>query len=245
MQNTGYARRGFTLIELLVVIAIIAILAAILFPTFAFVSEKVRQNNCMSNMVAIQQSVRLYHEDFQKYPPVLYAYGQPNTQIGTVATSSRTLYKYNAKDYQYFVCPDNINPPLGATTTAVYPPGLPLSGQVMVNGSPALFYVADSYDIGRQVDAQGNAVTPPVYEVHYSLDWTGSLAVNDPKNQLKYPDPPADTTIITWCTYHAAINHANVITVLKLAGGAKPTEVNKAIFDPTVPGKPYLPLNFQ
>ena len=40
---------GFTLIELLVVIAIIAILAAILFPSFATAREKARQASCMSN----------------------------------------------------------------------------------------------------------------------------------------------------------------------------------------------------
>src|SRR5687767_3255055 len=61
--------RGFTLIELLVVIAIIAILAGILFPTFASSREKARQIACISNLKQIGSALALYaHDSDGSYP---------------------------------------------------------------------------------------------------------------------------------------------------------------------------------
>jgi len=55
---------GFTLIELLTVIAIIAILASILFPTFARAREKARQSACMSNEKQIGLALQMYASDY-------------------------------------------------------------------------------------------------------------------------------------------------------------------------------------
>ena len=52
-------RLAFTLIELLVVIAVIAILAAILFPTFAEARGKARQAACLSNLRQMCVAVHL------------------------------------------------------------------------------------------------------------------------------------------------------------------------------------------
>src|SRR5947207_6132603 len=67
----SHYRLGFSLIELLIVIAIIAILAAILFPTFGRVREQSRQTTCMTNMHQIQVAASLFHQDNNKWPCML------------------------------------------------------------------------------------------------------------------------------------------------------------------------------
>ena len=56
-------RRGFTLIELLVVIAIIAILAAILFPTFMMAKRHANASACIGNMKQIGSAIMMYVDD--------------------------------------------------------------------------------------------------------------------------------------------------------------------------------------
>jgi prepilin-type N-terminal cleavage/methylation domain-containing protein/prepilin-type processing-associated H-X9-DG protein len=60
-------RKGFTLIELLIVIAIIAIIAAILYPTFAQAREKARQAACFSNLHQIGLASQMYTQDYDEY----------------------------------------------------------------------------------------------------------------------------------------------------------------------------------
>ncbi|MCX6343444.1 MAG: DUF1559 domain-containing protein [Armatimonadetes bacterium] len=61
MYNKTY--HGFSLIELLVVIGIIAILAAILFPTFIAARDKAYQTQCLGNLKQIGLATMMYQND--------------------------------------------------------------------------------------------------------------------------------------------------------------------------------------
>lgn len=241
MRSNAKPWKGFSLIELLVVIAIITILAAILFPVFARAREQTRRTACMANMHQIGVALKLYGEDNNgKYPPVLmcspYVAGSPQTLYNGVGTpidlhqvQNKTLVigqKY-LKDVDMFQCPDNGTNPATAVTAknaVVYPPGTPFGG----NSVPGYFYSWDSYDIGPQVDINGNPTG--LMERHYSTDWTGVIGATDAKNQLKYGSAAPDTTVVTWCTYHVAIGHGDQIPVLFLNGTTRSVPIKQFIY---------------
>jgi general secretion pathway protein G len=66
-QQSG--RFAFTLVELLTVIAIIAVLAAIIFPTFSAARGKARQVSCQSNLRQIGMGFQMYTQDYDGYLP--------------------------------------------------------------------------------------------------------------------------------------------------------------------------------
>jgi len=98
--------------------------------------------------------------------------------------------------------------------------------------TPAVFYQYDSYDTAPRVDKDGRQVMgsdgQPITELHYSPDWTGLVDdPNDPPNQMKFPTPPEDTTVATWCSYHAP--SAGQAIVLFLNGHAKTVPVGQLV----------------
>lgn len=61
-------QNGFTLIELLVVIAIIGVLTSLLVVNYQSARERARDAQRKSDLRSLQNSLRLYYNDFQGYP---------------------------------------------------------------------------------------------------------------------------------------------------------------------------------
>ena len=59
---------GFTLIELLVVISIISVLTAIILPNMMGMRQRARDSKRKSSLNQLKTALRLYYNDFQKYP---------------------------------------------------------------------------------------------------------------------------------------------------------------------------------
>lgn len=73
ITNQAFIKQAFTLIELLVVIAIVAILAALLFPTFAKARENARRATCASNQRQLGLAITQYVQDADEMFPWSYS----------------------------------------------------------------------------------------------------------------------------------------------------------------------------
>lgn len=67
--------KGFTLIELMIVIAIIAILAAILIPSFIHARDQSKLGACESNLRSLGTSTEMYANDYNGNYPTVSATG--------------------------------------------------------------------------------------------------------------------------------------------------------------------------
>jgi prepilin-type N-terminal cleavage/methylation domain-containing protein len=102
MTRLRTRREGFTLIEMLVVIGIIAVLAAIILPVYMAAQEKARQGNCLSNMHAIANAIKIAYQDEKSYPVEPYVDGQGYWQGGVSA-----LYPDYLTAAKSLACPDD------------------------------------------------------------------------------------------------------------------------------------------
>jgi prepilin-type N-terminal cleavage/methylation domain-containing protein/prepilin-type processing-associated H-X9-DG protein len=101
-------RSAFTLIEILVVIAIIALLAAIIFPTFTRTRENARGISCASNLKQIGLALMQYTEDYEGFHPVAGA-DVPWDTIDPTTQNYSWMQQVQAyvKDRQVFHCPSD------------------------------------------------------------------------------------------------------------------------------------------
>ena len=185
------------------------------------------------------------------------------------------LYREQVKDYNAFLCPDNLVKDKTMVTQVYYPltvfptptlvtwqagdptdptksgdADLPYDSSVSYTSprQPKLYYRMDSMDIGPMLNSDGtqrmiNGV--PAYELHYTPDWTHELGATADVNgsgqanvtQLKYRNPPANRTIITYVTDHVTTAKSSSVLILLDSGTARKMDYQAAL--------QQLPLNYQ
>jgi prepilin-type N-terminal cleavage/methylation domain-containing protein/prepilin-type processing-associated H-X9-DG protein len=128
-RNRGLQRRGegasqikkphgFTLIELLVVIAIIAILPALLLPSLSRARQSALRVQCASNLHQIGVALKLYVDDFQKFP----CFGGPDLLPYMPFSEWRSSYwdakllAYAGENQGLFLCPGSLSSNRNAAT---------------------------------------------------------------------------------------------------------------------------------
>ncbi len=129
MQNYNPKfKKGFTLIELLVVVALIGILATLVLANLNAARERGRDAQRKSDLRNIQTALRLYYNDYDKFPAGtgnikgcgtgganLCIWGDPfeaggNTYMSTLPRDSIFYYKYtqiDADTYTLEACLEN------------------------------------------------------------------------------------------------------------------------------------------
>jgi prepilin-type N-terminal cleavage/methylation domain-containing protein/prepilin-type processing-associated H-X9-DG protein len=187
-MNTHRKAHGFTLIELLVVIAIIAILAAILFPTFARARENARRTSCASNLKQLGLGIVMYTQDNDGCYPKAFL-SSPRPTPDDAPTNGRwhntTLFWQNfaypyIKNTQVFYCPstnrlnaENIN--YGANAGV-----LPISATAQVLPESLLAAPSKTYmlmDNGSYTARTQYATAPNSY---FYMPGTGQLGTPEP-----------------------------------------------------------------
>lgn len=151
--------RGLTLIEILVVIAVIAILSAIIFPSFSRARAEAYRNGDLSAMNNLRNAVLLYREDQGGFPPQLLGYATtyasgPN--VGGVIPANRIqsyLFPRRVNRIDDFR-PANNRIGMSDITNATYPnrdprnPGA--APQYDLNGDGVIDLIADDPAEARQ-----------------------------------------------------------------------------------------------
>ena len=95
---------AFTLIELLVVIAVIGILAALLLPALNRAKAGAHRARCTNNLRQLALALRLYMDEFQKYP--LY---QDYSAYPAFVFWQDKLLTYVANNKALYICPANFS----------------------------------------------------------------------------------------------------------------------------------------
>lgn len=214
---------GLTLVELLTVLALLAIAVAIILPVIPGVNTRGLGIQCQLNLQAIYQAIKLYHLDYQGYPPFDTCSPQQSPPIGRGLLALYSFVEYDPQlaNYRrirtgylnspsYLHCPLDRSQKLNADDdndgkvdeeffNFVDDDG---DGKVDEDLKSAEYC---SYQVGEDiVKDPGDAFT-------YLRTRTGNSADPDASRQLsrlcidgvdKIPYFADDTTVITWCKHH-------------------------------------------
>lgn len=145
----GVPQRGFTLVEMLLVIAIIAIVSAIVVPSYRLMERQGHRSSCAANLKAIGQGLAIFREDYRCYPP------------------DATEWLWTREAVQAYRTQYGEDPPgdfgLGTAVGAAYNPnGSPINTGVHGLGLYTLFYlgtyasVLPPYSVDPRLDRTAN-----------------------------------------------------------------------------------------
>lgn len=140
---------GFTLVELLLVIAIIAIVSAIVVPSYRLTERHGHRSTCAAHLKAIGQALAIFREDYRCYPP------------------DATEWLWTKEAVQAYRSTYGEDPPgdfgLGTAVGAAYnPDGTPINTGVHGLGLYTLFYlgayasVLPPYSVDPRLDRAAN-----------------------------------------------------------------------------------------
>jgi prepilin-type N-terminal cleavage/methylation domain-containing protein/prepilin-type processing-associated H-X9-DG protein len=162
-------KTGFTLIELLVVIAIIAILAAMLLPGLSRARQSAQRVRCASNLHQIGVALKLYVDDFQKFP----CFGGPDLLLNVPAPGRSSywdakLLPYAGGSLGVFLCPASLKSNRNADTN----------------------WFSVPYGPNRSYGYNAWGTYSPSAEVNLGLSGTpySSLGLSNPESMIGSPD---------------------------------------------------------
>lgn len=160
------------------------------------------------------------------------------------------LYPAYVKSIETFHCPNNPVTDQRQATTASFPPSSPWNARLMqqygrdypnvgdfcfdhlpdeFKNLALPFYAYDSYDISSYVQADGTRAGGNGFQIVYSKDWTAQEGAQDASHQLKYPNPPLDKTVLSWCNFHVTNGGHNQSTVIFASGTAKKIDFKRMV----------------
>jgi prepilin-type N-terminal cleavage/methylation domain-containing protein len=184
-----------------------------------------------------------------------YRIGDTNPPVSAAAMKRGFLYPNYVKSIDAFRCPNNPDTNPQKVVQASYAPSSPWSSILQqqfgrdyptfggglsgggfpfqnlpqnYDGLPIPFYAINSYDITAFLQPDGRRRASD-YQIVYSRDWTGTIGKQDAVNQLKYPNPPTDRTIIAWCNYHVVQGGSDLCTVVLASGTATKQNYRKMV----------------
>lgn len=216
---------ALTLTELLIVLGLIAIAAAIILPTIPGVSTRGLGIQCQLNLQAIYQAIKLYHLDYQGYPPFDFANCSPsNPPVGRgllslysfVQPDSTAPLGYRRIRTGYLNSPSYLHCPLDKTQKF----GVDDDNDGKIDEELFNFIDDDGdgkvdEDLKRAEYCSYQVPEGFVREVGDSFTYLRTRTANkddpDAMRQLsricidgsdKIPYFADDTTVITWCKHH-------------------------------------------
>lgn len=195
-------RKGFTIVELVVVIAVIAILAAVLIPTFSGVVEKTDRNTALKLAEAAYKEARAQAIDEYNKNPHDANYQLPRavevnglTFVITADGTDDEIYNYGTFEYQIFI--NNKKLTLGDKLQGVNNPADDYQNTTAAE-SVSLFRNELTLAVG-QSEMLFAAVTP-AYAKGYTIEWSSASDKVSVNNGMIKGESVTDTSVTVTAT---------------------------------------------